>query len=93
MCKIKIFIILLIVYDYLELRGFSRGSVGKESLAVQKTQEMQFDPWVRKISWRRTCQPTPVFLLGKSHGQRSLVGYSPSVGSQRVEHEVTEHTS
>ena len=31
----------------------------------------------RKISWRRKWQPTPVFLPGKSHGQRSLVGYSP----------------
>ena len=36
-----------------------------------------FDPWVRKIPWRRKWQPTPVFLPGKSHGQRSLVGYSP----------------
>ena len=36
-----------------------------------------FDPWVRKILWRRKWQPTPVFLPGKSHGQRSLVGYSP----------------
>ena len=36
-----------------------------------------FDPWVRKIPWRRKWQPIPVFLLGKSHGQRSLVGYSP----------------
>ena len=35
------------------------------------------DPWERKISWRREWQPTPVFLPGKSHGQRSLVGYSP----------------
>ena len=35
-----------------------------------------FDPWVRKIPWRRKWQPTPVFLPGKSHGQRSLVGYS-----------------
>ena len=32
---------------------------------------------VRKIPWRRTWQPTPVFLPGESHGQRSLVGYSP----------------
>ena len=31
-----------------------------------------FDPWVRKISWRRTWQHTPVFLLGKFHAQRSL---------------------
>ena len=36
-----------------------------------------FDPWVRKIPWRREWQPTPVFLPGKSHGQRSLVDYSP----------------
>ena len=36
-----------------------------------------FDPWVRKIPGRRKWQPTPVFLPGKLHGQRSLVGYSP----------------
>ena len=35
------------------------------------------NPWVRKIPWRRKWQPTPVFLPGKPHGQRSLVGYSP----------------
>ena len=38
--------------------------------------EMQVQSLVRKISWRRKWQPTPVFLPGKSHGQRSL-GYSP----------------
>ena len=36
-----------------------------------------FDPWVRKIPWRREWQPTPGFSPGESHGQRSLVGYSP----------------
>ena len=36
-----------------------------------------FNSWVVKIPWRRKWQPTPVFLPGKSHGQRSLVGYSP----------------
>ena len=36
-----------------------------------------FDPWVGKIPWRRKWQPTSVFLPGKSHGRRSLVGYSP----------------
>ena len=35
-----------------------------------------FDPWVGKIPWRRAWQPTPVFLPGESHGQRSLAGYS-----------------
>ena len=44
-----------------------------------------FDPWVGKILWRRKWQPTPVFLPGKFHGQRSLVGYSPS-GCKRVRH-------
>jgi len=34
-----------------------------------------FDPWVRKIPWSRKWQPTRVFLPGKFHGQRSLVGY------------------
>ena len=38
------------------------------------------DPWVGKIPWRRKWQPTPVLLPGKSHGRRSLVGYSPWVG-------------
>ena len=36
-----------------------------------------FDPWVRKIPWRRAWQPTPVFLPGETSGQRSLAGYSP----------------
>ena len=36
-----------------------------------------FDPWARKIFQRRKWQSTPVFLLGKSHGQRSLMSYSP----------------
>ena len=36
-----------------------------------------FDPWVRKIPWRREWQNTPVFLPGEFHGQRSLAGYSP----------------
>ena len=35
------------------------------------------NPWVEKISWSRKWQPTPVFLAGKSHGHRSLVGSSP----------------
>ena len=37
----------------------------------------RFDPWVGKIPWRRKWQSTPVLLPGKSHGHRSLVGYSP----------------
>ena len=37
----------------------------------------RFDPWVRKILWRRKWQPTPVFLPGESCKQRRLVDYSP----------------
>ena len=36
-----------------------------------------FDPWVGKVPWRRAWQPTPVFLPGESHGQRTLEGYNP----------------
>ena len=40
-----------------------------------------------RLSWRRKWQPTPVFLPGKSHGQRSLVGYSPWVAKSRTRRE------
>ena len=40
-------------------------------------QKPGFDSWVRKIPQRRKWQPTPVFLRGKSYGQRTLAGYSP----------------
>ena len=53
---------------------FPGGSAVKNLPAMQ---EMCFDPWIGKIPWRRKWQPTPVFLPGTSHGQRSLVGYSP----------------
>ena len=51
--------------------------VGKEPSCQCRRQEMLFDPRVEKIPWRRTWQPTPVFLPRESHGQRSLAGYSP----------------
>ena len=47
-------------------------------LPMQETKENAgFSPWVRKIPWSRAWQPSPVFLPGEFHGQRSLVGYSP----------------
>ena len=46
-----------------------------------------FDPWVRKIAWRRKRQSTPIFLSGKSRGQRSLMGYS-SWDCKRVGHDL-----
>ena len=36
-----------------------------------------FKPWMGKMLWRRKWQPIPLFLLGKSHRERSLVDYSP----------------
>ena len=39
-------------------------------------QEIQVDPWVGKIAWRKEWLPTPVFLPGVFHGQRSPAGYS-----------------
>ena len=49
-------------------------------MTMQKTQEMRVQSLVRNISWSRKWQPTPVFLLGESHGQWSLVGYLQSMG-------------
>ena len=49
-----------------------------------------FEPQVGKIPWRREWQPTPVFLPEESHGQRSLMGYSP--WDHRVEHNWATNT-
>ena len=72
------------------LLGTSSNSIwsGKFSVSVSlfrfylPNKRHMFYPWVGMISWRRKWkywQPTPVFLPGKSHGQRSLAGYSPWV--------------
>ena len=62
----------------------SDGSSGKESACQGR--RLRFYPWIRKSPWRRRkWQPTPVFLPGKSHGDRSLVGYSLR-GHRRVRH-------
>ena len=51
---------------------------GKESAYQSwRLRRLGFDPWGGTIPWRRKWQPTPVFWPGESHGQRSLVGYSP----------------
>ena len=51
---------------------------GKESTCqCRRRRRHGFDPWVRKIPWRKAWQHASVFFPGKSHGQRSLVGYSP----------------
>ena len=55
--------------------GFSGGSVSKESAC--NVEDLSSVPGSGRSPWRKKRQPTPVFLLGKSHGQRSLVGYRP----------------
>ena len=62
------------IYIHILKGGFPRWLRGKESSC--KCRRHEFDPWVGKIPWRKKWQPTPVFLPGESHGQRSLVGYS-----------------
>ena len=58
--------------------GFTRWLSGKESTCqCRRCRRCQFNPWVRKIPWRRKWQPTPVFLPEKLHGPKSLGGYSP----------------
>jgi len=57
---------------------------------MQRHERCGFNPWVGKSLWRRKWEPTPVFLPGKSHGQRSLEGYS-SWGSK--ESDMTEQLS
>ena len=52
-----------------------------------------FNPWVRKIPWRRKWKHTPAFLPGESYGQRSLAGYSPQGRKESDMTEVSEHIS
>ena len=64
-------------YIYTEMRGTVdlAGSDSKE--ICPQCRRPVFYPWVGKLPWRREWQPTPVFLPGEFHGQRSLAGYSP----------------
>ena len=60
---------------------------GKESACQCRRHE--FSPWVGKIPWRKKWLPTPVFLPGESHGQRSLEDYSPW-DCKRVKHNFSD---
>ena len=58
--------------------GLPRWLSGKESAyQCRRHRRWDLDSWVGKIPWKRKWQPIPVFLPEKSHGQRSLEGYSP----------------
>ena len=60
-------------------RSKQRCSASGKELACRfrRRKKRGFDPWGWKSPWRKKMQPTPVFWSGESHGQRSLVGYSP----------------
>ena len=68
------------------------GASGKEpTFQCTRPKKHSFNPWVRKTPWRRAWQPTPVFLPGESHGQRSLMGHNPQGHKEFDMTEVTEH--
>ena len=66
-----------IKYSYwaYNFEDFPGSTSGKEPTC--QCRRCRFNPWSRKIPWRRASWPTPVFFPGESHGQRSLAGYSP----------------
>ena len=68
--------------------GFLGGSVVKNPSSSRRH---GFDPWVGKIPWRGAWQPTPVFLPGKCHGLRRLVGCSPLGCTESDTTEAVEH--
>ena len=69
---------------------FPGGTSGKDSACqCRRCKRSGLDLWVGKTPWRRKWQPTPLFLPGKVHGQRNLVGCSPW---GHKESDTTEHT-
>ena len=65
----------LLGYVFMGLPG---GTSGKKSTCqFRRCKRHGFDPWVRKMPWRRKWQPTPILLPGKSHGHRRLADYIP----------------
>ena len=74
-----------LIYYILDFPG---GASGKESACqCRRCKRHGFNPWEGKIPWSRKWKPTPVYLPGKFHGQRSLVHYSPC---SRKESDTTE---
>ena len=75
--------------------GCPGGTSGEEStFQFKRCERHRFNPWVGKIPWRRKWQPTPVFLPGKFHGQRSLAtvhGVAKCRTRQATWHACTTH--
>ena len=75
---------LLVLYKQEELPWWLRSKKQHRRLRV--------NPWIGKNPWRRECQPTPVFLPGESHGQKSLEDYSPWGHKELDTTELLTHT-
>ena len=76
------------IYVFIYIYSYLWASLVAQWLRIHlQFRSLGLDPWVGKILWSRQWQPTPVFLPGKSHGQRSLVAYSP-LGRKRVGHDL-----
>ena len=60
-------------------------------LQCKRHRRCGFGPWIGKIPWRSPWQPTLAFLLGESHGLRSMAGYSPWGCKESDTTAVTEH--
>ena len=79
-------------FSEVEFPGSSNVCPSQRESACQcmRCKRLGFNCWVGKILWSRKWQPTPIFLPGKFHGERSLMGYSPW-GCK--ESDMTEHHS
>ena len=74
---------------YFKILGYLGAAVVKNPPAnAEDAKRYWFNPWFRKIPWRRIWQPAPIFLPGKFHGQRSLADYS---SRGRKVSDTTEH--
>ena len=83
----------ILIQKSIRRKGFPGGTSGKEpTCQCRRHKRSWFHPWVGKVLWRRKWQPTPIFLPGESHGQRSLAGYSPWGHKESDTTEATEHT-
>ena len=73
-CAVQHALVVMYYTVYEQRRGFL---VAQMVNNLPPVPDPGFDLWARKNPWKRKWKPTPLFLPGKSHGQRSLVGYSP----------------
>jgi len=66
------------LYTHILVGGFLGCASSKEPACQwRRYKKHGFNPWFRKMPWKRKWQPIPVFLPGDSHGQKSVAGYSP----------------